>query len=232
MSVRFPLPAVVTVLLLSPSPLLAGGLPGVCLPVDGVTAATADACAKLIGDKLGEKVERVRMRENDKQWYVLFAMNAAEFDLDKLDAALKGSRFSIPRDRTRLFCRMALEIEVGAAAEQKLLTDLKAIKHLTLEESSGGKSVLFVTVVTPYPRHSGREVEDFGTVSFEKERFGAVPSDLTPKADPPAAPRDLPTYGDLRAVVEKHGGSIKASRLKLLGCHVQGGLIATDAKQK
>lgn len=232
MAAKFSLSAVAIVLLLSPTPLLAGGLPRVCLPIDGVTADNADACAKLIGDALGGKAEKIELRENDKQWYAIFSVNAAEVDLGKLDAALKGGRFSIPRDNLRLFGQVALEVEVGAASEQKLLADLKAVKHLTIDESKRDKSVLSVTVVGPYPRHFGRETEDFGKVSFEKERFGAVKSDFAPQADPPAAPRDLPSYSAVRAVIEKHNGSLKGVRLKLLGCHVQGGLAIPDVPAK
>ena len=233
MSAKLLLSAVAAVLLLSPVPLLAGGLPRVCLPIDGVTADNAGACAKLIGTALGDKAEKIELRENDKRWYALFAVNAAEVDLGKLDAAFKGGPFSIPRDDLRLFGRVVLEVEIGAASEQKLITDLKATKNLTIEESKRDKGVLLVTVVAPsYPRQVGRETEDFGKVSFEKERFGAVKSDFAPQADPPAAPRDLPSYAGLRAVVEKHDGSLKGMRLKLLGCHVQGGLAVPTAVAK
>ena len=229
---KFSLSAVAVVLLLSPTPLLAGGLPRVCLPVDGVSADSADACAKLIRDALGGKAEKVELRENDKQWYALFSANAAEISLDTLDTALKGSRFSIPRDNLRLFGQVVLEVEIGAASEQKLLADLKAVKHFTVEGSKRDKGMLFVTAVAPYPPHVGRETEDFGKVSFEKVRFGAVKSDFAPQADPPAAPRDLPSYAAVRAVVEKHNGSLKGIRLKLLGCHVQGGVAVPDAARE
>lgn len=228
---KFVLSAVAAALLLS-SPLQAGGLPRVCLPIDGVAADNAAACAKLINTALGGKAEKVVLRENDKQWYALFAVNTDEVDLGKLDAALKGGRFSIPRDNLRFFGRVVLEVEIGAASEQKLLTALKAMKNLTIEESKRDKGVLLMTVVTPYPRHFGGETENFGKVSFDKERFGTEKSDFGPQAIPPAGLRDLPSYADVRAAVEKHDGSLKGVRLKLLGCSVQGGLSVPNAVAK
>lgn len=221
-----------TIVLLSPAALLAGGLPVVCLPVNGVTADNTKACAKLIRDALGDTAGKVELRENDQQWYALFSANAGEVDLGKIDAALKAGKFSIPHDRLRLFGRMTLEIEVGAAAEAKLLADLKGLKNLTVEETAGAKNVLLVTVAAPYPRHFGHEVEEFGKESFAKERFGAGNSDLGPRAVPPAAPRDLPSYAGVQAVIEKHDGKLKASRFKLLGCSVQGFIAVSDAKPK
>lgn len=228
---KFTLSAVATVLLLSPAPLLAGGLPRVCLPVNGVTTGNANACAKLIGNAIS-KAERIELRENDAQWYALFSVNGSEVDLDKLDAAFKGSAFSVPRDTLRLFGGAKLEIEVAEASEQKLLTDLKAVKYLTIDATKRDRGVLSVTVILPYPRHTGREVEDFGKASFAKELFGAERSDFAPKADPPATARTLPTHADLRAVVEKHDGRLKGTRLNLLGCHVQGGILVPDATAK
>lgn len=220
------------VALLSPAALTAGGLPRVCLPVDGVTADNAKACTKLIAGAFGDRADRVELRENDEQWYALFSVNAAEVDLGKLDAAFKGGPFSVPRDKLRLFGHAVLEIDIGAASEEKLLTDLKALRNLTVEGAKRDKGVLFVTVIAPYPPHTGREVDEFGKVSFAKERFGVEKSDFGPKADPPAAPRDLPALAAMRAAAEKHGGTVKGVRLKLLGCHVQGGVVASDVKPK
>jgi hypothetical protein len=221
---------VAVALLLSPAPLVAGGLPRVCLPVDGVTADNAKACAKLIADALPGRAERVEQRENGKQWYALFSLNAGELDLVKLEAALKAGRFTIPRDKLRPFGEVVLEVEVGAAADAKVLADLKAIKNLTVTQSNRAGGVQVVTAVVPFPPHTGREVDDFGKEPFEKLRFGVERSDFAPQIVPPAGPRDLPVFADLRAAIEKHNGALKGMRWKLLGCHVQGGVVASDAK--
>ena len=89
-----------------------GGPPRLCLPVDGVTSATANQCADRIAQALGERaVGKVVVRENDKQWYVLFHYDAKRVTLAELDQALKGSAFSIPRDKLRLFGHVMLEIK-------------------------------------------------------------------------------------------------------------------------
>jgi hypothetical protein len=220
-------------LLLLPAPLLAGGLPVLCVPIDGVTAGNADTCLKLLANGLGEKkAEKVELRENDKQWYALFRFNRDQVPLGELDAVLKGSAFSIPREKLHLFGHVVLEVEIGEAATDKLLTDLKAVRHFKVEETKRDKGVLLVTAMTLYPPHMGHRTDEFGKPSVEKELFGVERSDFAPKADPPANARDLPSYETLRGVVEKNTGSLKGLRWKLLGCHVQGAVAVTDPAEK
>jgi hypothetical protein len=232
MSAKFPLSAVAAVLLLAPAPLLAGGLPRLCIPVDGVTAATAPDCAKRIAAALGAKAENVELRESSKQWYAVFNYNGGEFPLATLDAALKGSKFSVPRDTLRLFGHVALEVEIGDMQTPKLLADLKAVKYLTVDKTKREKGVLIVSAVMPFPKHMGRETAEFGKSPVEMEVFGSDRSDLGRNYDPPAAAGDLPTYGALRAVVEKHSGSLKGIRWQCVGCSVQGGLAVPAAKRE
>lgn len=229
---KLTLSVVAAALWMSPAPLLAGGLPRLCLPVSGVTADNANECAKRIAKVTGIKAEKVELRENNQQWYALFSVNCEQVTLSVLDTALKGSPFSIPRDNLRLFGQVVLEVEIGTAAEQKLLTDLKAVKYLSVGESQRDKGVLLLTVVMPFPPHVGAETAEFGKVSFKKELFGTVASDFAPKADPPATARDLPAYNGLRAIVEKHNGSLKGIRWKCLGCHVQGGVAVPNPAGK
>ena len=166
------------------------------------------------------------------EWYVLFSLNGDQLALDKLDAAFKGSPFSIPRDNLRLFGEVVLEVEIDEARAPKLLTDLKTVRHFKVEETKRDKGTLLVTAVTLYPPHMGAETADFGKKPIEKELFGVERSDFAPKADPPATARDLPAYAGLRAVVEKNNGSLKGLRWKLLGCHVQGGVAIPDVAEK
>jgi hypothetical protein len=229
---KLTLSVVAAALLMSPAPLLAGGLPRLCLPVNGVTADNAKACAKRIADATGIKAEKVELLENNKQWYALVSVNCEQVALSELDNALKGSPFSIPRDNLRLFGQVVLEVEIGTAREQQLLSDLKTVKHLTIGDTKRDKGVLFVMVAMPFPPHMGAETADFGKVSFEKELFGAVASDFGPKSDPPATARDLPAYDGLRAIIEKHKGALKGIRWKCLGCHVQGGVAVPNPAGK
>jgi hypothetical protein len=233
MNTKLILPAV-TAVLLSAAPLLAGGLPRLCLPVDGVTADNADTCAKRLADalRLEKGVEGVVLRENGKRWYAIIHYNRDQLILAELDTALKGSPFSIPRDNLRLFGHVMLEVEVGEAAERNLLSDLKAVKHVTVEEVKRDRGVLYVTAVMPYSRYFGVEMDEFGKQPFEKELFGTAQSDFGPKANPPATARDLPTYGGLRAVVERHDGNLKGVRWKAWGCRVLGGVTAPDPAGK
>ena len=93
MSTKYSLSAVAAFLLLLPAPLLAGGLPRMCLPVNGVTADNANTCAKRIADALGKRAERVELRENEKQWYAMFHFNCEQVTLAELDTAFKDSPY-------------------------------------------------------------------------------------------------------------------------------------------
>jgi hypothetical protein len=232
MTAKYTLTAAAAVLLLVPATLRAGGLPRLCLPVDGVTADNAGACARRLADALGSRAEKVELRENTKQWYAMFQFNGEPVTLGELDVGLKGSPFTIPREHLRLFGHVMLEVQIGESSVPKLLADLKAVKHLTVSESKREGSVQYVTVAMPYPRYSGGETADFGKLPFEKEQFGAVAFDDAPKVDPPAAARDLPTYDSLRAAVEKHGGTLKGIRWNCWACRVLGGVAVPISPQK
>ena len=223
----------VAALLLSPAALLAGGPPRLCLPVSGVTAENAPACAKRLADALGDRVVgKVELRENDKQWYAMFQFNCERVTLTELDRALADSPFSVARDKLRLFGHVMLEVRIDEASEQKLLADLKAVKHLTIEKSERGKCTFFVTAVMPYPKYFGRDTAEFGKTPVKDERFGAEPSDFAPRPATPATARDLPSYDALRAVVEKHGGELNGIRWECWGCRVLGGVAVAETGGK
>jgi hypothetical protein len=202
------------------------------VPVGGVTAENSGACARRLADALGSRAQKVELRENGKQWYAMFQFNCEHVTLGELDAALKESPFTIPRDHLRLFGHVVLEVEIRDASVPKLLDGLKAVKHLTVSESKREAGVQYLTVAMPYPRYSGGETADFGKLPFEKELFGAVAFDDAPRADPPVAARDLPTYDGLRTVVEKHGGTLKGVRWKCWGCRVLGGVAVANSLEK
>jgi hypothetical protein len=217
--------------LMLPATLLAGGPPRLCLPIDGVTTGTVDECAGRIADALGKRAEgKVVLRENEKQWYVLFHFNAEQVTLAELDQALKGSKFSIPRDKLRLFGHVMLEIRVDEAAQPKLLADLKQVKHLTIEESKRDNGVLFVTAVMPYPHPAARarDPEGFAVRPLSEERFSAQYSDLAPRTATPITARDLPSYEALRAIAEKHDGKLTGIRWKSWVCRVLGGVAVEE----
>jgi hypothetical protein len=229
MCARFSFSLAASAVLMFQSTVLGGGPPRLCLPVDGVTAATASQCAERIAQALGDRLEgKVVVRENDKQWYVLFHYDARRVTLAELDQALNGSAFSIPRDKLRLFGHVMLEFKVDEAAEQKLLADLKKVKHLTIEESKRDNGMLLVTAVMPYPAARARDTEGFASRPISEERFGAEPTDLAPRTTRPATARDLPSYDAIRKIVETHDGSLKGIRWEGWACRVLGAVAASE----
>jgi hypothetical protein len=216
--------------LMLPTPLLAGGPPRLCLPIDGVTESTVNECADRIALALGKRAEgKVVLRENEKQWYVLFHFNAEQVTLAELDQALKGSRFSIPRDKLRFFGHVMLEFKVDEATQPKLLADLKAVKHLTIEETKRDNGLLFVTAVTPYPAARARDPEGFASRPLSEERYSAQHSDIAPRTATPISARELPSYEALRAIAEKHEGKLTGIRWKSWACRVLGAVAVRDS---
>src|SRR5262249_45369730 len=97
---RSPLAVAVTLLML-PVPLLAGGPPLLCLPVDGVTSQNVQACTELLNSKLRNKLSRDRDRVDGiklfqwkTQWYLAFYMDS-DVRLSDVKAALGTGAYSI-----------------------------------------------------------------------------------------------------------------------------------------
>jgi hypothetical protein len=199
MSRNFSVSAVAAVLLLLPAQLLAGGPARLCLPIDGVTANTAAVCGKLIGDRLGDKLlprpplRDVVLEQHENQWYALFYL-AGETDvkLSEIDAALHGSKFSVPSDKLRFFGPVRLEVEVRTADREALVIDLAALQHVEVEESSHQDGALLVTLILP--ENGSRDVFHLLDVS-PRQSNGSEPS-LTAQA--------LPGYSAVGAVATKH----------------------------
>jgi hypothetical protein len=223
--------AVAAVFLMIPAQLMAGGPPRLCLPIDGVTADNATMCAKRLADTLGDKLwphsrpRGVEMRQNEKQWYAMFTpMQAVK--LSEIDAALKGSAFSVPRDKLRLFGHVILAVDNRSAPPKELMTELEAMEYVSVAESKRAKGLLLVTVDMPYPRHFGKQTTHFGSVPLSKEIFRRTDfsSDASTKNESPATSRDLPSFNALCAVVEKHNATLRdlswSNRwaCRMLGC--------------
>jgi hypothetical protein len=176
------------VLFLLPTHAWAGGPPLLCLPIDGATADNADACAQRVAAALGEGVDRAAMRQNDGQWYLTFHFNRDRVRLSEIDAALKGSPFSVARDKLRLFGDVILEVDVQGAAADKLLADLKTQKHVVVSESKREDGKLLVCQLP-------------STMSDRRPRSAAFPSRPRPlgargsQIQPrPAICRPMPRY--------------------------------------
>src|SRR5262245_47964000 len=201
------------ILLLLPASLLAGGPPYLCLPLEGVTAANAQTCTDLLDQRLASKFvdfagwpRGVKVLERGGQWYAAFYMGS-DVRLSDVTAALKGSQFSVPQDKLRFFGHVILEIDPAKAAPKALLADLKALNFVSVGESKSDKDLLLVTLDMPYPAdNSSRNLESVGWDTFQRSDLS---SDPATKSEPPVRAQPLPTYGQIRDVVARHGASVK-----------------------
>jgi hypothetical protein len=204
--------AVAAALSLLPGELLAGGPPRLCLPIAGVTADNASACAKLIRDGLGDKRglrAPVEVRRHEGQAYVVFPFNVERLKLSNVEAALEGSAFSIPREKLRVFGLVTLEIEVGKAPTDGLIRDLAALEHVAVDESARDKGMLRVTLKTPY--------------SFTRDIFAELErAENAPQSDSRATVRTLPRYVVLRDIATKHDSTLRDLHWECWGCRVLG----------
>ncbi|HZN34454.1 MAG TPA: hypothetical protein VFB80_11570, partial [Pirellulaceae bacterium] len=194
------------VLLLLPAPLLAGGPPFLCLPLEGVTAANARACTDLLDSRLASKFNQagwprgVKVLERTGQWYAAFYMGS-DVRLADVTAALKGSQFSVPQDKLHFFGHVILEIDPQKASPKALLADLEAMNFVSVDESKAGKDLLLVTVDMPYPAENGSlKLESVGWDTFHRSDLA---SDQATRSESPASAKQLPSYGQIRDVVSK-----------------------------
>jgi hypothetical protein len=214
---------------LLPGRLIAGGPPWLCLPIDGVTAGNAAACTELINAKLGTKLWKhdgpyaggATIRRDKDQQYMTFYMQE-DIRLSEIEAALKGTEFSIPRDRLRLFGHVILEIDAGQTPPAALLESLGKLDQVSVAESQAEKNLLLVTAEMPYPVVRDRPKPDFiGWVKFVRNDYlSQGPS----KTDSPTTRDSLPSYDGFRDLVAKHDASLKdirwsmAHACRALGC--------------
>ena len=228
--------AAALVFVLDAASLMAGGPPRLCLPVEGVTEGNADACAKLLADALGDKLwshpgrpAGVQIHRDGREAY-------ATCDLEKpvalsdVEAVLKGSKFSVPRDKLHLFGHVTLEIDAGKAAAEKLTSDLAAIDFVSVEESKSDKGILRVTVDMPYPATADRVHQEWKSLSDEVFQRNGFSSDQSTRSEPAAKSRDLPSYGALRDAVAKHKASLRDIRWNSdWRCRMLGGVAVADS---
>lgn len=227
--------AVAAVLLLLPAQLLAGGPPWLCLPIDGVTSENVKACTDLLTSKLKTKLSpHVRqnrgfdLRQHSNQWYLTFYMGE-DVGLGEVEAAVKGSPFSVPRDKLRLFGHVILQIDARKATPKQLLADLEALDYVSVAESKDKEDLLLVTVDMPYPvENGGRDRETVGWDKFQRNDFA---SDQSTKSESPTTARKLPGYNAFRDLVAKHNASLRDIRWSTnYACRPHGGVaVVPDA---
>lgn len=229
----FSLFAVVAACLLCPGSLFAGGAPWLCLPVDGVKPHTVKVCTDLLNARLDSKLwrleRRIEIQEHANQWYVSFHMGRS-VALSEVAAALKGSDFSIPHDKLRLFGHAILEIAPGTTPHTELLADLKTLNYVSVAESEDKNDRLLVTVDMPYPEfHRGQERLSVAWDTFRRNGLNSNPAS---KPEAPATAATLPSYNAFRDLVAKHDASLKDVRWsENYGCRPLGCVAAPAAEE-
>jgi hypothetical protein len=219
--------------LLLPATVVAGGPPRLCLPIDGVTAETAQACAGKLTAALDKKLwqhggadRAVQIREHKNQWYLTFPMGA-EVALADVEAALKGSRLSIPRDRLRLFGHVILEIDAGKSPAAKLLADLDAIEQVSIAESQTTADRLVVTLDMPYPVEDDRS--DRSSIGWETFARNDLSSDTANRSSVKAAA--LPSLAAVGEILAKHGARLQEIRWSQeFACRALGCVVDSDTR--
>jgi hypothetical protein len=198
----FSLFAIAVVSLLFPAKLFAGGPPWLCLPVDGMTPDNAAACTELLSLNLGDKIwsydRGIAIQQHSNQWYLAFYMNQS-IGLGDIEAALEGSRFSIPRDRLRFFGHVILELDARTSPRQALVADLNELSLVAVTESEEKGNHLLVTVDMPYPVQDGdRDRKSVAWSTFRRNDFS------TGLDRSPATSRQLPSLNAFREIAAKH----------------------------
>jgi len=217
-------PSTLAVLLSLPAIALAGGLPMICLPVSGASSANAEATAQHLAAVLGEGIERTSMRQNDGRWYLTFHFNRDGVRLAEIEKALAGSGVSIDREAMRMFGDIKLEVQIGEAAGEKLLADLKAIKHATIEETKRDGDMLLVTLKLPGPAIEIRRPEEFAVAFKDQEFQREIGAGAT------VAASELPSYTALSKLAARHDGQLVGLRWDCWGCRALG-CVASGTSQ-
>jgi hypothetical protein len=209
------LPVTLAVLLALPAVALAGGPPMMCLPVTGASSANAEATAQHLASALGKDIDRASLRQNDGRWYLTFHFNREGLRLAEIEKALAGSGVAIDREAMRMFGDIKLELKISEAAGEKLLADLKTVKHATIEETKG--DMLLITLKLPAPTYEFRPPAEFATVAFADQKFQRDDG-----SQPAVAAKELPSYSALSKLAAKHDGQLVGLRWECWGCRALG----------
>jgi hypothetical protein len=229
--------ALVAAVALAGNPLLAGGPPMLCLPIDGVTAENADECAKLFADGLESKLfppegrfRPLELREFANQWYLTFYIRD-DVTLSEVESALEHSNFSIPRDRLHFFGHVVLEIDASATVPKEVAAGLDAIAFVSVGESEAKANCLLLTVDMPYPEKDFRAVpQALGNCTFQPNDLS---SDPPSESATPVTAEQLPNYNAFQEVLAKRDANLSDIRWTAAhACRSVGGVAVQDANGK
>jgi hypothetical protein len=166
------------------------------------------------------------IRQDDDQRYLTFFLNE-DVSLGEIEAALKGSEFSIPRDRLRVFGHVVLEFDVGKTPSKELVAALDAVDHTSVAESKVENGLCLVTAQMPYPIEERRNRESVGWENFGENDLA---SERGIKSDWPVSPRALPRYETFRSIAAKHNASLSDMRWSTrFACRTVGCVRAPEA---
>src|SRR5688572_11369245 len=115
--------------------LYAGGPARLCLPIDGVTAENSTQCASRLTEALRPAVyDDVVMQQDEGEWYAAFNLKT-DVSLSDVRDAFKGSGFTVPDHKLRLFGHVILEIQTSTASTDSLVTQLDELEHAAVDSS-------------------------------------------------------------------------------------------------
>jgi hypothetical protein len=215
----------------------AGGPPMLCLPIEGVTAENVDECTKLLTAKLEIKLfpkevgfRPIEVRQIGDQWYLTFYF-ADDVALSEVEAALKDSGFSIPRDRLHFFGHVVLEIDAAAGTAKALAEGVDEVEFVSVGEQDARQIRLLLTVDMPYPKQDFRAApESIGTCAFTWNGLSSVPS---AEAGVVATAEELPNYKAFDQLLAKHDAKLHDIRWTTEhACRSVGGVAVPDADGK
>jgi hypothetical protein len=197
-----------SVLLLGGQPVIAGGPPLLCLPIDGVSADSRKDLAELLETKLfpvSGNYSHVEIRDNNGQAFALLYMRE-DIALSEMEAALKGSGFSIPRDKLRFFGHVVLETDPGKAAVKELQSPLENMDYVSVVASEEADGRLLITVEMPYPASEGRQhryaiLDDYFV--WNDYSTGSVG-----ESQSPASAQMLPAYNAFDRTIANQGAKL------------------------
>lgn len=203
-------------IVLVPAQLLAGGPAWLCVPIDGLTPANQERCTSLLGDALEGSLftfdngqPAIKIERHEDQWYATFHLKN-DVRLSEMERAFKGSPFSIPRDRLRLFGHVILEIQSSPTAVENVKDQLDALEYIAVSEVKPGGSLTEITIDMPYPTRMSRQSD--GTRFWEDAYQWNDLNTFTAPKNPPTTSQALPGPKDLSKLLARHDAELKDLR--------------------
>ena len=207
---------VAALLLLLPTRLLAGGPAWLCVPINGVTAENTKAATEQLTAKLKSFFPQhegyrwgIQFPQHRDQSYLVFRIGS-EVGLSDIEKALKGTSFSVPREKLHFFGDAILEIDTRTRWPMELLADLeRKFTYVTLAKVDATDGRLLVTLNMPYPVDTSSREESVSWNSFDFHDFAA---DSSKRSLPKATPEKLLGYDALNDLISDHGATLKDVR--------------------